>query len=143
MNLFLDTNVLVAACLEKHEHHTRAIPLLQSIHAKKAQGFVSAHSVLELYAILTRLPQSPRISAEQASKLIEDLLSHFSVVALSSKEYAELIRKLGVSGVSGGKSYDRLHLACAEKCAADRIYTFNLRHFSELAGHIAHKLVTP
>lgn len=42
MKVSLDTNVLVAACVAEHEHHARALPLLQSIHQGDHQGFVSA-----------------------------------------------------------------------------------------------------
>ncbi len=36
-----------------------------------------------------------------------------------------------------------LHLACAEKCGADRIYTFNVGHFVPLAGQLAGKITAP
>jgi len=42
MKVFLDTNVLVAACIADHEHHARAIPLIQAVHDGKLEGFVSA-----------------------------------------------------------------------------------------------------
>jgi hypothetical protein len=36
-------------------------------------------------------------------------------------------------GWVGAKIYDPLLLRCAAKCAAERIYTFNLRDFKQLA----------
>jgi predicted nucleic acid-binding protein len=144
MKEFLDTNVLAAACVTDHEHHARALPLVQKIHDGKAEGFVSAHSVLETHAILTRLPRVPRISSMQASTLIADnLVKYFSVVALTGKEYADLSSKLGQNNVVGGKAYDVLHLTCAEKCRADRIYTFNVRDFIQLAAHLTSKITAP
>src|SRR2546426_11771477 len=104
MKEFLDTNVLVAACVADHEHHARALPIMQKVHEGKAQGFVSAHSILETYAILTRLPRAPRISPIQASALIADnIVNYFSVVALTGREYSELSLKLGRDNVVGGK----------------------------------------
>jgi predicted nucleic acid-binding protein len=144
MKYFLDTNVLVAACLAEHEHHARALPVVQTIHEGNAEGFVSAHSLLETYAILTRLPRVPRISSIQASTLIADnIVKHFSVVALTGKEYSELSLKLGQNNIVGGKAYDVLHLTCAEKCGADRIYTFNVRDFVQLAGQLRNIITTP
>jgi predicted nucleic acid-binding protein len=144
MKIFLDTNVLVAACVADHEHHGRALPLMQTVHDGKAEGFVSGHSLLETHAILTRLPRAPRITPVQAATLIADnVAKHFSVVALTGKEYGELSLKLGQDGVVGGKSYDALHLACAEKSGAYRIYTFNIREFRELAGLLANKITAP
>ena len=144
MKYFLDTNVLVAACLAEHEHHARALPVVQTIHEGNAEGFVSAHSLLETYAILTRLPRVPRISSIQASTLIADnIVKHFSVVALTGKEYSELSLKFGQNNIVGGKAYDVLHLTCAEKCGADRIYTFNVRDFVQLAGQLRNIITTP
>jgi predicted nucleic acid-binding protein len=144
MKVFFDTNVLVAACVAEHEHHARALPVVQSVHQGKVEGYVSAHSVLETHAILTRLPRVPRISPMQASALVaENIVKHFSVVALTGKEYAELAARLGQDNVVGGRAYDLLHLACAGKCDPDRIYTFNVRDFVQLAGPLAGKLTAP
>jgi predicted nucleic acid-binding protein len=144
MKNFLDTNVLIAACVVDHEHHTRALPVVQAVHEGHAEGFVSAHSLLEMHATLTRLPRVPRISSMQASTLIADnVVKHFSIVALTGKEYSELTLKLGQENIVGGKAYDVLHLACAEKCGADRIYTFNVRDFMPLAGVLAGKIAAP
>jgi len=144
MKYFLDTNVLVAACVADHEHHARALPLVQAVHEGRAEGFVSGHSLLETHAILTRLPRVPRISSMQASMLITDnIVKYFSVVALTGREYGELSLKLGTDNIVGGKAYDVLHLACAGKCGADRIYTFNVREFTQLAGPLAGKITAP
>jgi len=144
MKHFLDTNVLVAVCVGEHEHHARAVSAVQAVHEGKVEGYVSAHSLLETYAILTRLPHVPRISSIQASALIADnIVKHFSVTALTGKEYGELCAKLGQNNVVGGKVYDVLHLACAEKCGADRIYTFNVREFTQLGGKLADRITAP
>jgi predicted nucleic acid-binding protein len=144
MKAFLDTNVLIAACVIQHEQHARALPLMQKVHAGGAQGFVSAHSILETYAVLTRLPQLPRISPAQAAALIDDnIVKYFSIVALTGKEYSELTLELGQNNIAGGRAYDLLHLACAEKCGADRIYTFNGRDFAELGGPLAGRITAP
>ena len=144
MRLFLDTNVLVAAFVEEHEHHTRALPLVNSVHRGAAQGFVSAHSLLEVYAVLTRLPRTPRLMPLQAATLVqENIVKHFSVLALTAREYGELIAELGRTGAFGGQSYDALHLACARKSGAERILTFNVRHFAELAPELSSKITAP
>lgn len=144
MKFFLDTNVLVAAVVAVHEHHARAVAVVQMVHDRKAEGFVSGHALLETYSILTRLPRAPRLSPAQATTLVvENIVRHFSVVTLTGKEYAELIQRLGRDGVIGGRSYDLLHLSCAEKSQADRIYTFNVDHFMGLAPELRQKIVAP
>ena len=66
-----------------------------------------------------------------ANTVADNIVKYFSVVALTGKEYSELSLKLGQNNVVGGKAYDVLHLRCAEKCGADRIYTFNVRDFAQ------------
>jgi predicted nucleic acid-binding protein len=144
MKEFLDTNVLVAACVAGHEHHARALPVVQKVHDGGAEGFVSAHSLLEAHAILTRLPRAPRISPLQASALIaENIVKHFSIVALTGGEYSDLSLRLGENNTAGGRAHDLLHLACAEKCGADRFHTFNVRDFAQIAGPLAGKITAP
>jgi len=144
MKWFLDTNVLVTACVAEHEHHTRALPLVESVQLGKARGFVSGHGLIEIYAILTRLPRTPRISPEQASRLVqENFVNHFTVITLSPREYGQLVVQLGTERVFGGQAYDALHLKCAKKCGAEKIFTFNVRHFVGLAANLSNRIVAP
>jgi predicted nucleic acid-binding protein len=144
MKVFLDTNVLVAACVEDHEYHSRALLVMQSVHNGRNQGFVSAHSLVEMYAILTRLPRSPRILPLQAEVLVqENVMNRFKVVALTAREYGTLLRRLGGEETVGGQAYDVLHLECAKKSGADRIYTFNVRHFAALGSHLSSRITAP
>jgi predicted nucleic acid-binding protein len=144
MKVFIDSNVLVAACIEEHEHHERALPLIDLVHRQEAQGFVSAHSLLEIYAVLTRFPRSPRIMPVQATTLVEEnILKHFTVVALTAREYGELVRTVAANGTLGGQAHDMLHLECARKSGAERIYTFNVRHFASLTPRLTAKVLAP
>lgn len=48
------------------------------------------------------------------------------------------------AGWPGAKIYDALLLRCAEKCPAQRIYTFNLWDFKQLApNHLQNKICAP
>ena len=135
MKVFVDTSVLVAACIEEHVHHERGLAVLDAIHGGADEGFASGHAALEAYSTLTRMPRSPRILPAQARALIEEnIVDGMTLVALTGREYGQLISRLGVEGTLGGQAYDALHLACAEKCGAERIYTFNVRHFQSLAS---------
>lgn len=40
---------------------------------------------------------------------------------------------VATGGWSGARSYDALLLCCAVNCPAERIYTFNVRDFRQLA----------
>ena len=43
----------------------------------------------------------------------------------------------------GARVYDALHLQCAKKAGCDRIYTFNVRHFRQLAPDWAEQIAAP
>lgn len=145
MKVFLDTSVLVSAFVYDHVQHTLALPIVESVETGKTEGFTSGHAVLEVYSVLTRLPAPSRIRPAEAKVLIqENILKTFKVVALTGKEYADLTLRMGTEGIAGGQAYDALHLECAVKCGADRIYTFNQKHFQNLAGaSVRARIVSP
>lgn len=144
MRIFIDTSVLVAASLLEHQDHVRAHDLISEVHKGKYDAFFSAHSALETFATLTRMPAPFRISPDEASAMIrENFLSVCKCVALNARAYEQLIAELAKNQVSGGKCYDALILACAKASKAERIYTFNLKHFRTLAPEIEDKIQRP
>ncbi|MGD0221269.1 MAG: PIN domain-containing protein [Terriglobia bacterium] len=134
MNIFFDTTVLVAASSKSHPHHIQAFPALQRVVAGRDKGFISAHSIAEVYASLTRLPIEPRIHPVEAARIITDnLLPHFEVVSVERGDYLAALNIVKDGGWAGAKIYDALLLCCAAKCDVHRIYTFNLGDFRLLA----------
>jgi len=135
MRVFLDTSVLIAAVLAKHEAHAKALPILQRVQEGKDAGMVGAHSLAEMYAVLTRLPPPYRHSSEQALLSIEEnILKHFKICALGGNDYAALIREAAMAGIQGGAIYDAVLLKCGEKAEPDQLVTLNLKHFLTLAS---------
>lgn len=134
MDVFLDTTVLVAASVLGHPHHPQAFSALRRVAARRDKGFISTHSIAEVYAALTRVPVVPRIHPAEAARIVADtLLPHFECVPISKKDYCEALELVQSGGWAGAKIYDALLLGCAAKCGADRIYTFNLADFQLLA----------
>ncbi len=134
MKVFLDTSVLIAAVIAKHDSHAKALPLLQRVLNGKDEGFVAAHSLAEMYSILTKLPPPYRHSPEQALLSIEEnVLKYFKIFSLDGSDYAALIREAAAAGIQGGTVYDAVLLKSAEKANPDRIYTLNLKHFHAVA----------
>lgn len=145
MKIFLDTSVLVAAVIQQHESHARSFRILERVQNKKDEGFVSGHSLAEMYAVLTRAPQPFRHSPEQALLSIEEnVVMYFNVSVLSAGEYAALVKEAALAGVQGGTVYDAMILKCAIKSGADSIYTLNVRHFQNVAPKkMASAIVSP
>lgn len=144
MKVYFDTSVLVAASVADHAHHSQAIALLRQVQGKKIQGYISAHGLAEFFAVLTRAPFTPPIyPSETWQMLAQNVLPYFKVVSLDAAQYQAVLQQSSEAGWTGGLIYDALHLAAAESAGCERIYTFNLRHFRELAPEKASKILSP
>ena len=99
-----DSSVLVPAILASHEFHE---PCYESA------GLVDAsigHTLLETYAVLTRLPQPHTVVPVQASVAVR---SYSFRVLLPPEDLADTIDRFVIARVSGGASYDALIAATA------------------------------
>jgi len=143
MKILLDTSVLVAAMVESHPEHERAFPWLKCIVDRKDQGFVSTHSIAELYNVLTVLPVRPRIAPDSARDLIVSNLRNFKAVSLDTADYFAVIESLSSLGIVGGATFDALIIQAAGFAEVDRIVTLNLRDFHRVSPGMADIIVAP
>jgi predicted nucleic acid-binding protein len=144
MRTLFDTSVLVAAFIEGHPKHERALPWLSKAKAQEFEFVVSSHTLAELYAVLTTLPVKPRISPNVSWRLLQENIEGVAkTVSLSSTEYKAIIKKASELGLSGGIIYDALIAKVAEKSKVERILTFNLRHFRRVWEGKKEALVEP
>lgn len=145
MKVFLDTSVLISAVIKQHVAHERAFAVLERVQTTRDVGIISAHSLAEMYAVLTKLPSPYRHTPEQALLSIEEnVLKHFKIIGLPANEYASLLREAAGTGIQGGMVYDALLLKAAAKAGVEVIYTLNLKHFQAIApADLAVKLSSP
>jgi predicted nucleic acid-binding protein len=96
---------------------------------------LAAPSLIETYAVLTRLPPPHRLAPEQALTLLEsNFMDETRVVALDSKSYQNLLHRAPENGISGGRAYDAVIAECAFKGGATTILTFNENDFRSFAS---------
>jgi predicted nucleic acid-binding protein len=141
VKFFFDTSVLVAACVEGHEHHERSLTLFSRADRKSA--CCAAHSLAEVYATLTGLPGKLRMSADQALLFLDSVEERLETVSLDAREYPLAIREAAGAGSVGGTIYDALLGRCALKARASRIYTWDVADFQRLGREVAEKVRTP
>ena len=141
MREFFDTSVLVAAFLGDHPHHQASAKAF--VGADKKHSSCGVHTLAELYSTLTSLPLKPMIAPEQAILFLQDVRSRLALIALDEAEYFAVIEQTAGKRISGGHIYDALLLQCALKAKANTIYTWNLKHFQQLAPDIASTIKTP
>ncbi len=144
MKVLLDTSTLIAAMLPDHVHHAPSFAWLEQAKAGAFEFFASGHSVAEVYAVLTRLTRTPRITPTDAARLLqENLVSCATIATLSGHEYLALIEELSHRGVIGGVVYDAVIAKVAELSAVDRLVTLNLEHFQKVWPAGAGRIISP
>lgn len=141
MKAFLDTSVLVAAFYGDHEHHDPSFELFLRHHRRDA--CCAAHSLAEVYASLTGMPGKHRASADEAMLFLANIRERLTIVTLTDEEYFKAMEASASAGALGGSIYDALLAHCAMKSHAERIYTWNVKHFKRLGAEIAKRVATP
>jgi predicted nucleic acid-binding protein len=141
MKGFLDTSVLVPVFYGDHIHHNPSLELFLRI--DKTTGCCGAHSLAEVFSVLTRMPGKHRISGEQAMLFITSLRERLSIIALNGKEYGDALEEAAARGILGGSIYDAMLAHCAIKARAEHIYTWNHRHYAQCGPEVARRLQAP
>ena len=141
MKAFLDTSVLVATFYAQHEHHTSSIDLFLRLNRNNA--CCAAHSLAEVYSVLTGRTGRDRISGDEALLFLGNVRDRLTTITLNREEYFGAIVASASLGVAGGGIYDALLAHCALKAEAESIYTWNLKDFQRLGPAIAARVKTP
>jgi predicted nucleic acid-binding protein len=137
VKILFDTSVLVAALLTNHSNHSLAFPSLAAVQRRENQGYISAHSLAELYSVLTRLPEPLRVSPDEAQALIVDLSGYLEVVSLQSEDYKAAMAQMVALKLPGGGIFDALIAQAALKTKVDHLLTLNAKDFIRLSEEIA------
>ena len=145
MRVYLDTNVLVAASVQEHQHHLQSFDLVKAVKEGTFEGCISTHGLAEFYSVLTRAPFTPRVHPAEAGRFLNDnILPYFELIALSAEDYKAVLRSCASAGLIGGVVFDALHVHSAQKAGCDRIYTFNVKDFRFLApADLVDKITAP
>ena len=132
-----DTSALVAAVSSWHEHHDRTCAEIERRQRGKEELVISALSLAETYAVLTRLPAPHRLRATDAIALIESNWRDTPTVQLTGAEMWSALREAQRRAMIGGQMYDVLIALAALKAEASTILTWNVRHYKAFAVGIA------
>ncbi len=130
MKALLDTSTLVAALVEAHPEHERCRPWLEKVCAGDLELVVAAHSLAELFAVLSTLPVRPKLTPALARRLIrENVERHATIATLTATDHRAVLDDLAERGLSGGVVYDALIARAAARSGVDRLITLNGRDF--------------
>ena len=143
IKVLFDTNILVAATIETHPNYAIAFPWLQQVRNRAIYGYISTHSLAELYSVLTRLPLPRKIGPQQACDGIKNNLNYFEFIDLDSNDYIKVIETVSQAEITGGGIYDALIAQAALKAKVDILLTLNPKHFTRLGEPIASLVQDP
>ncbi len=143
MNVLFDTSVIIAASLPQHPSYPPCFIQLQAAKVAQIKGYLSTHSLAELYSVLTRMPSQPRISARDAKRLIDNNLQYLETVVLDQADYQAAIAQMTALNLTGGGIFDALIAQAALKSSAERLLTLNPKHFARLGTAIAQIVHVP
>lgn len=143
MNILFDSSVLIAAFVESHPKHKSALSFLMKAKNREFEFLVSAHTIVEVYSVLTSAPFKPKISPKIAKKLIENNIKPTAkIVYLSDKDYFKIVEKMCDSDLKGGIVYDAIIIECALKSKVDEILTLNPKDFSRLSADTSLRIMS-
>ena len=108
-----DTSVLVAGFASWHESHAAAREALQGAR-------VVAHSMVETYSVLTRLPPPHRVVPGLAADFLRQVATD-TPLTLPAEEVAGLPHLLSDRLISGGAAYDALIAVTARRHGAELV----------------------
>lgn len=144
MEVLFDTSFLVALFEKGHPEHRSTRDTYRDLQERKAEIYVATHTLAELYAVLTALPVKPRITAQQARRIIEEnVIKQFNVIDLTASMYRQVIEDLATSYQTGGIVYDALIAEAATSKGIDRLYTLNKSDFERVWNKDPNKIREP
>jgi predicted nucleic acid-binding protein len=134
--ILVDTNVIVAAVAETHEHHAASIAIFESERQEKLA--VAAHCYAEAFTTLTRRNEhSPfRWPAAEAWAALESVAAITRLVGLTPAQSFEAVRDFAAAGQVGARIYDYLIARAAKAAGAGLVMTWNVGHFKGLVEGI-------
>ncbi len=143
MRLALDTSVLIAALVEPHPFHARAMPWLDEVASGRVEGECAWHALAETWAVLTRLPLEPPISPAVAAVALDRLCERVEPVESTGEVYRTALRRCADRGLRSGAIFDAIHLVTAENRQATALVTFNPGDFVRLRVDASPPVVVP
>ncbi len=113
MHILIDTNIIIDLVQNREPHSQNAIDIINSCVRKENVGYVSAHSLSDLFFVLRKDK-----TVEERKALILNLCSFFTVISESKKHFIAICNNPDWIDLEDG-----LQMKCADKAKLDYIVT--------------------
>lgn len=127
----VDSNVIIAAVAEAHEHHAPSLALVQ---ASTGDLAVAAHSYAEAFTTLTRRGEHApfRWPADEAWAALESIAAITRLIGLTPAQTFDAVRSFAAGGGIGARIYDHLIGQAASMAGVASVITWNTGHLRSL-----------
>ena len=116
---------MVAAICTWHEHHERSAAEIDARLGRGETLLIAAPTLVEAYAVLTRLPPPYRLSPADAYTLVQENFTRTArIIVLDGRSYRTLLPWARDHGIRGGRIYDTVTGLCALKAGATVLLPF-------------------
>ena len=131
--VFLDTTVLLGGYIDFGEHSAHAQKIIDAVaEGAIADALTAWHCCLEFYSVSTRLPAGYRLSPQQVTRILHEVISMFRVEQLPVDARMQFLEAAAAERVAGGRVYDAHIAEVARLSGATVVVTDNRRHFTAL-----------
>lgn len=123
---FLDTSILVEACLANSGKFKEADALISKGNA------TSSHALAEAYATLSG-DKRLRINPHDAAEMVLGCAKRLHVEGMKPSDVSTLIQTAPGRGICGGSFFDAMHAQVSRALGCKTIVTLNPSHFRHVA----------
>jgi predicted nucleic acid-binding protein len=127
-----DASVLVASVVAWHERHRAAASAVEAALTRKAL-VIPAPSLLDAYAILTRLPAQHRLQHAEAFHLLRANFGAARLAGPRTRDAWSALRRLSVAPIGGSDAYDAQLVEIARDAGAKTLLSFRRAELERLA----------
>lgn len=120
MNVLIDINIIIDWLLARPKNGKNAEKAMHYLMAKNAEGYVSSHSLTDLYFCIRK-----EFSKSERQKLLQFILSKFNVITEEKSDFEIVLGEDDLDDLEDG-----LQMQCAKKANLDYIITENIKDFS-------------
>lgn len=133
MTLGIDTSIIVPCVHANHPLHTAMAAWINRA-LDTDRLMVAHHSLLEAFAVLTRLPAEYRLSpAEAFGVLRESFQKNVDVAPFDGRSIWAISELVSAAPAAGGAAYDAFIIRILVAAGVDAIATRNTRDFRRLS----------
>ena len=120
MKILIDTNILLDFIIGREPFYENADKILNLCVNKKAEGYLAAHSVTNLYYIIRKYFQN-----NECREIIKNLLDFLDVIEIDKNKILESLNDNTFKDFE-----DRLEVECAKSLNIDYLITRDLKDYT-------------